>query len=162
MLFRSEEKLLARAGRCGMDAGDVHDAMATLGTFMLVSSKRLAPADILPTYYARQQIEQVFDLGKNYAPMLPLRVQSEEALRGHLLLTFAATAVFRLLQGRLEGSPYNPQSLFQNLRNQKCKVYDTQVIPQEPARKANDAYRLLGIPSLPKLPRPDRAAAPAL
>ena len=151
-----EEKLLARAGRSGMDAGEVHDAMATLGTFMLVSSKRLAPADILPTYYARQQIEQVFDLGKNYAPMLPLRVRSEEALQGHLLLTFAATAVFRLLQERLEGSPYNPQSLFQNLRNQKCKVYDTQVIPQEPARKAHDAYRLLDIPSPAKLPRPDR------
>lgn len=156
-----EEKLLARAGRSGMEAGEVHDAMAALGTFLLVSSKRLAPADILPTYYARQPIEQVFDLGKNYAPMLPLRVRSEEALRGHLLLTFAATAVFRLLQERLEGSPYNPQSLLQNLRNQKCKVYDTQVIPQEPAKKAHDAYRLLGIPSLPRLPRPDLAAAPA-
>ena len=111
--------------------------------------RRLAAADILPTYYARQQIEQVFDLGKNYALMLPLRVRSEEALRGHLLLTFAATAVFRLLQERLEGSPYNPQSLFQNLCNQKCKVYDTQVIPQEPAKKAHDAYKLLGIQNSP-------------
>ena len=150
-----EEKLFARAGRCGMDAAEVHDAMAAQGTFTLLSSKRLAPSDILPTYYARQQIEQVFDLGKNYAPMLPLRVQSEEALRGHLLLTFVATAVFRLLQERLECSPYNPQSMFQNLRNQKCKVYDRQIIPQEPAKKANDAYKLLDIPSPAKLPRPD-------
>lgn len=71
-------------------------------------------------------------------------------------MTFAATAVFRLLQERLEGSPYNPHSLFQNLRNQKCKVYDSQVVPQEPAKKANDAYKLLDIPSTAKLPRPDR------
>ena len=142
-----------------MDAAEVHDAMAAQGTFTLLSSKRLAPSDILPTYYARQQIEQVFDLGKNDAPMLPLRVQSEEALRGHLLLTFVATAVFRLLQERLECSPYNPQSMFQNLRNQKCKVYDRQIIPQEPAKKANDAYKLLDLPSPAKLPRPDRPTA---
>ena len=43
---------------------------------------------ILPTYYTRQQIEQIFDISKNYADRLPLRVQNEDTFRGHLLLTF--------------------------------------------------------------------------
>lgn len=32
---------------------------------------------ILPMYYTRQQVEQVFDISKNYADLLPIRVQSE-------------------------------------------------------------------------------------
>jgi hypothetical protein len=35
-------------------------------------------SEILPLYYTRQQIEQIFDIGKNYADLLPLRVQSED------------------------------------------------------------------------------------
>jgi hypothetical protein len=73
----------------------------------------------------RQQIEQVFDIGKNYADMLPLRVHSEETFRGHLLLTFIATVAVKLSQDKLNGSVYNPISMFMNLRNQKCKVMRT-------------------------------------
>jgi transposase len=55
-------------------------------------------SEILPLYYTRQQIEQIFDIGKNYADLLPLRVQSEDTFRGHLMLTFMATAILQMLQ----------------------------------------------------------------
>ena len=42
------------------------------GIFMLVSKRSIAPSKVLEIYYTRQEIEQVFDLGKNYASMLLL------------------------------------------------------------------------------------------
>ena len=49
---------------------------------MIISSEDMKPDEILPLYYTRQQIEQVFDISKNYAEILPLRVHSEETFRG--------------------------------------------------------------------------------
>ena len=128
-----------------LDVGQVYDVIAGQGVFVLVSSRRIALDKVLPLYYTRQQIEQVFDIGKNYADLLPLRVASEEAFRGHLFLTFVVTVVFKLLQDALRGSAVSPLSLFFVLRNQKCKVYDTRVITQEVFKKANDCYRLFGM-----------------
>lgn len=102
--------------------------MSREGAFVLASSRRIAIERILPTYYTRQQIEQIFDIGKNYADMLPIRVQTEETLRGHLLLTFIASVTVKRIQDKLKITSYNPISMFMNLRNQKCKVYDDQVI----------------------------------
>ncbi|MDR2203553.1 MAG: hypothetical protein LBE76_04535 [Nitrososphaerota archaeon] len=99
----------------------------------------------MPLYYCRQQIEQVFDVGKNYADLLPLRVASEEAFRGHLFLTFVVTVVLKLLQNALVGSSVFPLSLFLVLRNQKCKVYGDKVVTQEVFKKAGECYGLFGM-----------------
>ena len=92
-----------------------------------------------------QQIEQVFDIGKNYAEMLPLRVQTEETFRGHLLLTFIVTVVLKHLQDALLKTTFNPISVFLNLRNQKCKVFAGKIVTHEPFKKANDVYKLFKI-----------------
>lgn len=147
------KKLFSKAKAERLTAGDVHDRCMYQGMFILVSSKRLRANEILPIYYTRQQIEQVFDIGKNYSGMLPLRVQGEATFRGHLLLTFIATVIIRKLQDLLKNSSYNPFSFFQNLRNQKCKIYDDRIITQEPVKKANDCYKLLGIKCPVEIPR---------
>ena len=146
-------KLFRRARKCAMTTDQVHDAMSSQGVFVIIASRRIAKDRILPVYYSRQQIEQVFDIGKNYADFLPLRVQSEEAFRGHLLLTFMATVVVKLLQDKLKGTPYNVLSMLLNMRNQKCKVYENAVIPQEAYKKANDCYKLLGVECPVKIDR---------
>lgn len=138
-------KLFQKAKAQTMTNGEVYDRMLRQGVFVLVSSRPIAKDKILPTYYTRQHIEQVFDIGKNYADMLPLRVQTEDTFRGHLLLTFIASAILKKLQDQLKNSPYNPISLFANLRNQKCKVYDNTIITQEAFKKANDCYKLFNI-----------------
>ena len=148
-------KLFKRARKCSMTTGDVHDMMETQGMFIIVSSRRIARDRILPAYYSRQQIEQVFDIGKNYADFLPVRVQTAEAFRGHLLLTFMATVAVKLIQDKLKGSPYNPISMLLNMRNQKCKVFENAVIPQEAYKKANDCYKLLGVECPVKIDRTD-------
>jgi len=117
---------------------------------MLLSSDDMDTSEILPLYYTRQQVEQVFDIGKNYADLLPLRVQNEETFRGHLMLTFMATAVLQMLQRdiiskRKKKEKTNPEGALVNLRNQKCKVYAHSIVPQERVTTVNDVYKLLGI-----------------
>jgi len=128
-----------------MSAGQVFDAMEGQGVFILLASRRIAKAKLLPLYYTRQQIEQVFDIGKNYAEMLPIRVHSEEAFRGHLLLTFIATAIIKQVQTSLAKTPITPISLFQDLRNHKCKVFNDRVLSMEAFKKANDCYKHFGL-----------------
>lgn len=138
-------KLFRRAKANEMKDGEVFDKMASHGVFILVSSRKMVKEKILPAYYMRQQIEQIFDIGKNYADMLPLRVQNESTFRGHLLITFIASVIVKKIQEGLAKTVYNPISLFLNLRNQKCKVYDGLVITQEAFKKANDCYKIFDI-----------------
>jgi len=134
-----------RAKSKKMDTEQVFDAIQKQGVFILVSSRRIAPDKILPLYYTRQQVEQIFDIGKNYAEMLPLRVHTEETFRGHLLLTFIVTVVMKKIQDDLRRTQITPMSLFLNLRNQKCKIYEDRIITQEAFKKANDCYSLFAM-----------------
>ena len=69
---------------------DMDKSLEKLGLFMILSSDDMDVSEILPLYYTRQQ---VFDIGKNNADLLPLRVHNEDTFRGHLMLTFMATAI---------------------------------------------------------------------
>ncbi|MBI9096772.1 MAG: transposase [Sphaerochaeta sp.] len=138
-------KLFDKAGKAGMKTQAVFDAMEGHGIFALVSSRPIAKEKVLGTYYTRQQIEQVFDICKNYTNMLPLRVQTEETLRGHLMLSFIAAVIVRMLQKQILGTPYSPIDVFTNLRNHKCKVFEDFLLTQESVKKANDIYKLMGL-----------------
>jgi len=128
---------------------EINARMKRLGVFVLVSSENLGAEEILPLYYTRQQVEQVFDIVKNYADMLPLRVHSEETLRGHLMLGFIATIICRLMQKELDKKEINMIGLTRELKNQKCKVYPNCIIPQEPKKKMNDGYKVFKLTSPP-------------
>lgn len=45
-------------------------------------------------------MEQIFNIGKNYADILLLRIQTEDTFRRHLLLTLITTAIVKLMQNR--------------------------------------------------------------
>ena len=78
-------KLFAKAKEKRMDAAEVHEALEEKGVFILFASRPIAKEKLLSTYYMRVQIEQIFDIAKNYTNLLPLRVQSEETFRGCVL-----------------------------------------------------------------------------
>jgi transposase len=145
-------KLFQQAKAKKLSNGDVYDKMQEQGVFILVSSRRIAKDKMLPIYYTRTQIEQIFDIGKNYADLLPLRVQNEYTFRGHLLLTFMATVVCKIVQDKLKDTSMNPKSMFLNLRNHKCKVYKHSIITQEEFKKANDSYKLFKIECPVRIP----------
>ena len=129
---------------------DADARMSKLGVFVIISSEDIEIVDILPLYYTRQQVEQVFDLGKNNADILPLRVQNEDTFRGHLMLTFLATVMLQKLQRdilakRKKKDKTNPEGALFTLRNQKCKVYANEIVPQEAVKSINDVYKLFQI-----------------
>ena len=63
------------------------------GIFVIVSSRKHETSQILPLYYIRQTIEQYFDLSKGSSKLTPLRVHSEHALYGHLILSMIAATI---------------------------------------------------------------------
>jgi transposase len=148
-------KLFARAKIKKMTDKDVLAAMHTHGIFALVSSNPVRHDEVLPLYYTRQQIEQVFDICKNNTNMLPLRVQNEETFRGHLLIAFLASVIVRMLQQDIGNTAYTPESATDVLRNQKCKVFDDYVITHEATKKANDIYKYfkISVPNKIDLPK---------
>lgn len=139
----------------GIDPDEIDRQMMRLGLFVIVSSEALSTEEVLPLYYTRQQVEQVFDVTKNYVDILPIRVDNEMTFRGHLLLCFIATAILQRLQSALlakrkKGDKVNIFEAFMQLRNQKCKVFDKALVPYEPCREDNEIYRMFNL-NPPKL-----------
>jgi hypothetical protein len=128
---------------------DAFQKQSTNGVFVLISSENIDENDILPLYYTRQVIEQIFDIGKNNADILPLRTHSEETFRGHLMLTFLASVLYAQINQELHHKKNSAIAAFNAMRNLKCKVFDKTIIPGEPTKKMNDVLKLLKL-SLPK------------
>lgn len=144
------QKQIARTANAdNLSIAEVKKQMKNKGIFCLVCSRPIAVNNILPLYYTRQDIEQVFDISKNYASMLPLCVQSEETFRGHLLMTFLATVIQRLIQLKAHSHKWSLDDLFTILRNHKCKAFTDVIIPQEATKKQNEIYKAFGI-KIPK------------
>jgi hypothetical protein len=87
----------------------------------------------------------VFDICKNGTNLLPLRIQPEDTLRGHLLLAFAASVVRKKLQEDLKDTEHTPENAFLALRNHKCKVFDDHVPTMEAAKRDNGLYKIFKI-----------------
>jgi hypothetical protein len=134
-------KLFANAKKKNMSTSDIYEAMESQGIFVLFSSRLIAREKLLATYYIRASIEQIFDIAKNYTNLLPLRVQTEQTFRGHLVLAFIASVITKMLQIDLKKTDYTVESALLNLRNQKCKVFDSELLPQESVKKINDIYK---------------------
>ena len=137
MQHLESSKAFLSAQEKGTSLSELHEMRKRQGLFVLYSSRPIKRDDVLPIYYTRQQIEQVFDVCKNNTKMLPVRTQSEETFRGHLVLSFIASVIVKMLQEKVKDTSFNPESMLLSLRNQKCKVFDDKVITCEFVRNAN-------------------------
>ena len=99
---------------------------------------------MLPTYYSRQLIEQVFGFAKSNNSILPLRVHSDQSIQGYLLLVFLSLVVFVMMRQKLQPKFTVEQALL-ILRNLKAKVYEAEAIVMEPNKKSKDITTLLNI-----------------
>ena len=151
---REQRRPFARAGRRGPAPEEVHGGMGRMGVFVLASTADIATPDAPGAHCARQRIEQVFDVGKDYASPLPLRVHSEETPGGHLLPAFCATALLcRPRPGMPAKATPMPQALAA-ARNQKCEVYGSKVITCEPTSSANEPCGAIGAVCPVEIPLP--------
>lgn len=138
-----QKRYLARALEEHTPNDEIDDKMASLGMFVLVSSQEIETSDVLPLYYTRQAIEQVFDYCKNDVDLLPLRSHSEDTFRGHLLLSFMASVTYITLNRLMEGSRFCAKGVFHAARALKCNVYSDRLIPSVPNKNVNDIIKHL-------------------
>lgn len=120
----------------------LNEKMKTAGFFILLSRQEIAKTQILPSYYARQAIEQIFGFAKSNNNILPLRVHDERSIRGYLMLVFLALIIFITMRQKLK-SPMDKTIL--TLRSLKAKIYDETIIIQEPNKKTKDILKMLNI-----------------
>ena len=109
------------------------------GFIILISKAAIAKQDILPTYYIRQSIEQIFGFAK-INNLLPLRVHSEIAIKGYVFTIFIALIIFITLRKYLNNYLTVEQALL-ILRNWKCKIYENQAVPTEPNKKIKEIFK---------------------
>ncbi len=103
------------------------------GVMILVSSSLISKEEVVKMYYLRQTAENLFGFSKDDLSILPLRVHSEEALRGFLFMQFLTLIAFIQLRNKLKVD-YSVEEALLILRNLKCKVYEKDVIVSEPTK----------------------------
>jgi transposase len=133
--FDENQRYMFGALEDQVDPAEMEEHLKTLGVFMLISSEDVPAEDILPLYYTRQVIEQIFDLDKNNVDLLPLRTHSEETFRGHLMLTFLAAVAFLVIREKLNATKWNVTGAFAGMAPLKCKVYKNELLIKEPTKK---------------------------
>lgn len=124
------------------DKQALDEKMKDAGYFILLSYHKIDKEEILPSYYARQSIEQIFGFAKSNNNLLPLRVHDEQSIRGYLMLVFLALIIFIIMRQRLK-SPMDKALLV--LRGLKAKVFDNEIIIQEANKKNKDIAKALNI-----------------
>ena len=140
-----QKNAIARAEDESLTASDIFDDLQKQGVFVLVSTRRVAVDKILPLYYMRDQVEKIFELCKQEGKILPVNVESEATLRGHLMMTFIASVVLKMMTDKLWNATLTIESMFMNLHEQHAIVYDNEFVTTEPVKKMNEAYKAFNI-----------------
>ncbi len=122
---------------------NIDEAMKYCGFFILVSRHQLDKEEVLPNYYTKQTIEQIFGFAK-VNNLLPLRVHSDQSINGYLLLVFLSMVVFILMRQKLQPKITVERSLL-ILRNLKAKIYENEIVPLEASKKVKDIFKDLNI-----------------
>lgn len=84
-----------------MTSLEIENACNKFGVFAIVSTKELEVDEVLPEYYIRQGVEQLFDYAKNNGKLLPVRNHTVETIKGHILMSFIATFISIVIKNKL-------------------------------------------------------------
>jgi hypothetical protein len=139
------DRFLLEAIEDKLSDDEIAEKLKFKGKFILISNRELLPGDVIPLYYTRQNAEQLFGIGKSQLNLLPLRVHSDEALRGLILLNFMALAVQSHIQSLLKGK-YTIEKAMTDLAALHCKVYQNDAcLIQECTKNQKIIFPLLGL-----------------
>jgi transposase len=114
------------------------------GIMILISSFPVDRKEIVPLYYLRQTAETLFGFSKDDLKLVPLRVHTEETLRGYLFLIFLALTVFLRLRKEI-GDTHTIDEALLVMRNLKCTVFGQEVLVQELTKLQREIVDRLGI-----------------
>jgi hypothetical protein len=116
-----------------------------IGRFVLISNTNYDPREVIAKYYTRQRIEQIFDVSKNNAGLLPLRVHNEETLRGHILMSFIVTIIDLLISIKLKNTKLNSSNVFYRMKGLYINTFREIYVINEPTKIQNDIIEILNL-----------------
>jgi hypothetical protein len=138
-----EQEIVQKYAYDSENVDKIDNSINSSGKFILLASDSYELSEILPLYYLRQEIEQVFDINKTFNALLPLRVHSEDTLRGALLISFIASIIYSYINQKLHLSKYCVHSVFIDLNNLKIEVYDNSSILQEFTKDQKEIFNIM-------------------
>ena len=155
MSMHNEEQkhTIERANDENLSGADIFDDLQKQGVFVLITTRKVAKEKLLPLYYMRDQVEKIFELCKQGGKVLPVNVENEATLRGHLMMTFMASAVLKMMSEKIKKTSLTMESMFMNLHEQHAIIYEKEFITTEPVKKMNDAYKAFKIQCPATIPR---------
>jgi transposase len=138
------QNILRQSNAEGFSSEELDEKMKLAGYFILISSKSIERQEILPTYYTRQSIEQIFGFAKSSNNILPLRVHNQETIRGYMMLVFLSVILFVIMRQKLAGK-YTVEQAMLILRGLKAKVFDKEILVLEANKRSKTIFSALGI-----------------
>ncbi len=140
------------------EAAEDGDTDRDAGVFLLASTRKLSPDTVLSLFCTCGQVKEVFEISAQPSREIPFQVQTEQVLRGHLLLTFISAVFKRLLSAALEGSGYTAERVLACAHNLQCLVYGREAIVNEVPRQVSEPFEKLGIrvPDTVPVPKPPK------
>ena len=141
MRNKKQKSINAKIADDDIEDGELFDSMQSAGLFMLVCTRKVEKRSLLGLYFTRNQVEEIFKIGKGQGKMLPICVESEDTLRGHLLMTFIASAITKILMDRLMGTGLSPELVYAILQNQVVQIFPDSLLTSEPVKRMNDIYK---------------------
>ncbi len=128
--------------RMGLPVAMLKDILDRCGVFVLLSSSPMKEKRALSCYYMSHRCIDDFDLGCGKNLLSPYVSRSENALNGHLKLTFIAAVIKKMMNEKLEKAGISLDEALTILRNHKCRVTDGVVVPEEKTKKEEKILRL--------------------
>ena len=155
MSMHNEEQkhTIEHANDENLSGADIFDDLQKQGVFVLITTRKAAKEKLLPLYYMRDQVEKIFELCKQDGKILPINVENEATLRGHLMMTFIASAILKMMSEKLKKTSLTMESMFMNLHEQHAIIYEKEFITTEPVKIMNDAYKTFKIQCPATIPR---------
>ena len=141
MRNEKQKRINAEVSDEEMDEDRLYEEMQTAGLFMLVCTRKVEKKYLLGLNFTRNQVEEIFKIGKGNGKMLPICVESEEALRGHLLITFISSVITKILMDRLLNTGWSPASIYSILQYQVTQIFPDYLLTSEPVKNMNAIYK---------------------
>ena len=116
------------------------------GFFILISTRRRTPKEILEDYFNRVGIEQVFKTAKEYLDILPLSKWNAERVMGKLLSDMITLTLFMPARKVVNGNGYAMTRVLGGLESSMALVCnDGTIRPEYKDKKAKEYFKALGL-----------------
>ena len=119
---------------------DFADELDSMGVSVLISTEEIEREELLPLYHTRDQTDEVFEIDRRVTRLLPVRVDTMTKLRGHLLLSFMANAILKMMSERLRETSLDADSALVILHDLHAIVYDDELVILEPRGRMREGY----------------------